>query len=72
MDTCICMVESLCYSPKTISTLFVNWLYSNTKQKVIFCVIPTKDYFKLKAGIHLIDPSAFFVATDAYEVLGGE
>ena len=30
------MVESLCYSPKTISTLFVNWLYSNTKQKVFF------------------------------------
>ena len=42
MDTCICMVESLCYSPKTISTLFVNWLYSNTKQKVFF--------FKVKLG----------------------
>ena len=46
--------------------------FTKSKQKVIFCVIPTKDYFKLKAGIHLIDPSAFFVATDAYEVLGGE
>ena len=46
--------------------------FSKSKQKVILCVIPTKEYFKLKAGIHLIDPSAFFVATDAYEVLGGE
>ena len=30
MDICICMAESLCHSPETI-TLFVNWLYSNTK-----------------------------------------
>ena len=30
MDTCICMAESLCHSPETI-TLFVNCLYSNTK-----------------------------------------
>lgn len=46
--------------------------FTKTKQKVILCVVPTKDYFKLKAGIHLIDSKAFFVATDAYEVLGGE
>jgi uncharacterized membrane-anchored protein YitT (DUF2179 family) len=46
--------------------------FSKTKQKVLFCVIPTKEYFKLKEGIYRIDPSAFFVATDAYEVYGGE
>ncbi len=46
--------------------------FTKEKQKVLFCVIPTKDYFKLKEGIHDIDPEAFFVATDAYEVLGGE
>ena len=46
--------------------------FSKTKQKVLFCVIPTKEYFKLKEGIHKIDSSAFFVATDAYEVYGGE
>lgn len=46
--------------------------FTKEKQKVLFCVIPTKDYFKLKEGIHDIDSEAFFVATDAYEVLGGE
>ncbi|MBQ7137264.1 MAG: YitT family protein [Bacilli bacterium] len=46
--------------------------YNNKKQKVLFCVIPTKEYFKLKEGISLIDEKAFFVVTDAYEVYGGE
>lgn len=46
--------------------------HNNKKRKVLFCVIPTKEYFKLKEGISLIDDKAFFVATDAYEVYGGE
>lgn len=46
--------------------------YKNKKQKVLFCVIPTKEYFKLKVGISEIDSDAFFVVTDAYEVYGGE
>lgn len=46
--------------------------YKNKKQKVLFCVIPTKEYFKLKEGIAGIDDKAFFVVTDAYEVYGGE
>ena len=41
-------------------------------QNVLMCVLPTKDYYKLKSGIHEIDNEAFFVATDAYEVFGGE
>lgn len=41
-------------------------------QNVLMCVLPTKDYYKLKAGINEIDNEAFFVATDAYEVFGGE
>ena len=36
------------------------------------CTIPTKEYFKLKEGIHQIDPEAFFLITDAYEVSGGQ
>ena len=31
IDTCICLAESLCFSPETITALFVNRLYSNTK-----------------------------------------
>lgn len=41
-------------------------------QNVLLCVLPTKDYYKLRAGINAIDKDAFFVATDAYEVYGGE
>ena len=40
-------------------------------QKVIMCIIPTKEYFIAKEGIHSIDPNAFFLVTDAYEVYGG-
>lgn len=46
--------------------------YSRGKEKVLMCVLPTKEYYKLKEGIHAIDKNAFFVVTDAYEVFGGE
>ena len=46
--------------------------YAKENQKVLMCVLPTKDYYKLKEGIHEIDPKSFFVVTDAYEVFGGE
>ena len=46
--------------------------FTKEKQKLLFCVVPTKEYYRLKAGIHEIDPKAFFVVTDAYEVSGGE
>ncbi len=42
------------------------------REHVLMCVLPTKDYYKLKEGISTIDPEAFFVVTDAYEVFGGE
>jgi uncharacterized membrane-anchored protein YitT (DUF2179 family) len=44
--------------------------YTGNKQKVIMCIIPTKEYFKTKEGIKTIDKDAFFLATDAYEVSG--
>lgn len=46
--------------------------YTGNHQKVIMCIIPTKEYFIFKEGIHEIDKNAFFVVTDAYEVSGGE
>lgn len=45
--------------------------YTGNHQKVIMCIIPTKEYFVAKEGIHSIDPNAFFLVTDAYEVYGG-
>lgn len=46
--------------------------FTGNRQKVIMCIIPTKEYFLAKEGIHSIDPDAFFVVADAYEVSGGE
>lgn len=46
--------------------------FTGNHQKVIMCIIPTKEYFVAKEGIHKIDKEAFFVVTDAYEVSGGE
>ena len=46
--------------------------FKKERETVLLCVLPTKDYYKLKEGIHEIDPDAFFVVTDAYEVFGGE
>ncbi len=45
--------------------------YSEEKEKMLMCVIPTREYYKLKEGISTIDKEAFFVITDAYEVKGG-
>ena len=44
--------------------------YTGNMMKVIMCIIPTREYFKAKEGIQSIDPDAFFLVTDAYEVSG--
>lgn len=46
--------------------------YKKDNQTVLMCVLPTKDYYRLKTGITEIDNDAFVVVTDAYEVFGGE
>lgn len=46
--------------------------YTGNRQKLIMCIVPTKDYFIAKEGILKIDPNAFFLVTDAYEVSGGK
>lgn len=43
--------------------------YSNQKENIIMCVIPTSEYYKIKEGLKIIDQNAFFIATDAYEVV---
>ncbi len=45
--------------------------YTNEKQKMLMCVIPTREYYRLKEGISKIDEDSFFVITDSYEVKGG-
>lgn len=41
--------------------------FTNRKSKIIMSVIDTKDYYKLKEGIAIIDPSAFISIIDNYE-----
>ena len=54
------------------TTIKADGAYSKKKYDMIMCVLPTKDYYRLKAGINEIDSEAFVVVTDAYEVFGGE
>ena len=56
----------------TVTIFNVKSGFKGRDEQVIFCVIPTKEYFKLREGIYSIDKEAFFVVTDAYEVYGGE
>jgi len=41
------------------------------KRRTIMCVVTSREYYKFKHLILDIDPQAFFVTHDCYEVLGG-
>lgn len=43
--------------------------YSNEVQKMIMTVIKTKDYYRIKEAIQVIDRNAFITATDAYQLV---
>ena len=45
--------------------------YSHKRKKILMCVVPTERYTLLKSAIKEIDPDAFIVVSDCYEVLGG-
>lgn len=45
--------------------------YSHKRKKMLMCVVPTDKYGVLKSAIQEIDPNAFIVVSDCYEVLGG-
>ena len=44
--------------------------YTNKKDQIILCVVPTSDYFKVKEGIDHIDPSSIMLVTDMYQTKG--
>lgn len=46
--------------------------FEERKNKVLLTVIPTREYFLLTEGIKELDPAAFFLVCDAYEVRGGK
>ena len=45
--------------------------YNSENKTVLMSVVPTREYYRLKEGIHNIDKNAFFVVMDSYEVKGG-
>ena len=45
--------------------------FSHKKKKMLMCVVPTDKYSLLRSAIKEIDPDAFIVVSDCYEVLGG-
>lgn len=56
----------------TITVFSATGGFLKKRVSVLFTVVPTKEYYKLKEGISYIDPGAFFTVVDAYEVSGGE
>ena len=56
----------------TITVFSATGGFTKKKVYVLFTVIPTREYYKLREGIRKIDSDAFFTVIDAYEVLGGE
>lgn len=54
-----------------ITEFNIKGVYSGKSQKMLMCVVPTEKYVNLKSAIKEIDPEAFIVVSDCYEVLGG-
>lgn len=44
--------------------------YTNRKDQMILCVVPTSEYFKVKEGVEHLDSQAIILVTDAYQALG--
>jgi uncharacterized membrane-anchored protein YitT (DUF2179 family) len=66
-------IKGLIYTMKTGYTLLkAEKGYSKSKTDVIMCVIHTKDYYLFKNVIEQVDPEAFIIITDCYEVYGGK
>ena len=45
--------------------------YTKEKNNLLMCVVPNKDYYLFKEVVLEIDPHAFLVIHDCYEVKGG-
>lgn len=52
-----------------LTVLDVKGGFSKKNNQILLTVISTNDYYKLKEGIKIIDPSAFIAITDTYDVV---
>ena len=46
--------------------------HSNRHNDMIMCVVPTTSYYMFRKAIMSIDPDAFIVINDCFEVYGGQ
>ena len=44
--------------------------YTNKRKKVLLCAIPTREYFVATEAIKKLDPEAFVIVIDTYEIQG--
>ncbi len=56
----------------SITAFDVKGGYLEKKRQVLMAVVPTKEYFQLTQGIKMLDPEAFFIVCDAYQVEGAK
>lgn len=54
-----------------VTELDTKGAFTHKRKKMLMCVVPTEKYSLLKSAIQEIDPDAFIVVSDCYEVLGG-
>lgn len=54
-----------------VTVINVEGGYSSKKGKMLMCVVDNKDYYLFKESVLEIDPKAFFIIDDCYEVTGG-
>jgi len=45
--------------------------YTEKKQNIILCLVPSRQYFFVKEELEIIDKNAFIIVTDAYQSSGG-
>lgn len=63
------IIENLKHS---ITVFDVKGGFLGKKDYLLLTVVPTREYFSVAEGIKEIDPNAFFLVCDAYEVKGGK
>lgn len=63
------IIENLKHS---VTVFDVKGGFLGKKDYLLLTVVPTREYFSVAEGIKEIDPNAFFLVCDAYEVKGGK
>lgn len=62
------IIEKLKHS---VTIFYVKGGFLHKRDNVILTVVPSREYFQATEGIKTIDPDAFFLVCDAYQVEGG-